>query len=241
MNYKKKTIVISVVLYILITGMLATAMYLNCSPNYKIKEDIINNLDLDYDKVKKIEKTYCDLHVQCKQAKFFKKGLSSSDTSDMIMKYLMKEAEFYPVGSKQISELLDLCSPFYCEAKYHLEVTYFFTISMDFDSSKELVVDDTYYKLIGDIQKSLKNVKKNYCQKVINFSYLIDAIIIFAWTIIYFSFTKRVICRNGDSSPKNISDKNRINTENEIMYCRKCGYKIPSDSQYCEKCGTKLH
>ena len=170
--------------------------------------------------VKDIEESYHELHIQCKKAKFFKKDLQGPASSDRIIKYLYKKAEYYPVGSKKISKLLDISDPFYNEAKYHLEVKYNFTLSFDSDSTQELVVDDTYYKLIGNIEKSLLDVKENYCKNSISLSYVLSAIIFVFCTVIYFFGAKKFFDYKKNNTKNDGSDrieikKDKINDDNK--------------------------
>ena len=42
------------------------------------------------------------------------------------------------------------------------------------------------------------------------------------------------------SKPVIKSSNNIINEASEYFYCRKCGNKLPADSQFCDKCGTEI-
>ena len=39
---------------------------------------------------------------------------------------------------------------------------------------------------------------------------------------------------------KNIIEKKIQNTSAKIMFCRKCGTKLLSDSEFCHKCGARI-
>lgn len=68
---------------------------------------------------------------------------------------------------------------------------------------------------------------------------------ILAFNVIYIYIYGKEVGWWGKSSKKTASNpspknKKKQPSQQECMYCRKCGKKIPTDSLFCDKCGTEI-